>query len=66
MERMAGRFKRRLEAYAKKNKIPFLYSDAGGTQARKGGAVPSQGPGFHGNVLGAGRTCTGAGVGSGT
>ena len=29
MERMAGRFKRRLEAYAKKNKIPFLYCDAG-------------------------------------
>jgi len=26
LERMAGRFKRRLEAYAKKNKIPFLLS----------------------------------------
>jgi len=29
LERMAGRFKRRLETYAKKNKIPFLYCDAG-------------------------------------
>src|SRR6266704_2917918 len=29
LERMAGRFKRRLEAYAKKNKIPFLYCEAG-------------------------------------
>src|SRR5437016_732404 len=28
MERMAGRFKRRLEGYAKKNNIPFLYCEA--------------------------------------
>ena len=29
LERMAGRFKRRLEAHAKKNQIPFLYCEAG-------------------------------------
>jgi hypothetical protein len=29
MERMAGRFNRRLKAYAKKKKIPFVYCEAG-------------------------------------
>jgi hypothetical protein len=29
MQRMAGRFKRRLEGYAKKNKIPFLFCESG-------------------------------------
>lgn len=29
LERMAGRFKRRLEAYAKANKIPFLHCESG-------------------------------------
>jgi hypothetical protein len=29
LERMAGRFKRRLQAYAKKHKIPFVYCEMG-------------------------------------
>ena len=37
LERMAGRFKRRLEAYAKKNKIPFLYCEAGERKHEKAG-----------------------------
>src|SRR5207249_10717346 len=46
MERMAGRFKRRLEGYAKKNKIPFLYCDAGERKHEKAERYIPQDPDF--------------------
>ena len=51
MERMAGRFKRRLEAYAKKNKIPFLYCDAGERKHEKAEPYVPKDPDFTGMFL---------------
>ena len=65
LERMAGRFKRRLEAYAKKNKIPFLYCEAGERKHEKG-ELYSPGPAIRGGILDPGGTRAGACVGSGT
>jgi len=50
-ERMAGRFKRRLEAYAKKNKIPFLYCEAGERKHEKAEPYVPQDPDFKGVFL---------------
>jgi hypothetical protein len=51
MERMAGRFKRRLEGYAKKNKIPFLYCDAGERKHEKAEPYIPRDPDFKGIFL---------------
>ena len=51
MERMAGRFKRRLEAYAKKNKIPFLYCEAGERKHEKAEPYVPQDAKFKGVFL---------------
>ncbi|PYS38644.1 MAG: hypothetical protein DMG14_16885 [Acidobacteria bacterium] len=51
MERMAGWFKRRLEAYAKKNKIPFLYCDAGERKHEKAEPYVPKDPDFTGMFL---------------
>ena len=51
LERMAGRFKRRLEAYAKKNKIPFLYCEAGERKHEKAEPYIPQDPQFEGVFL---------------
>src|SRR5438552_290215 len=51
LERMAGRFKRRLEAYAKKNKIPFLLCEAGERKHEKAEPYVPQDSGFKGVFL---------------
>src|SRR5881409_542011 len=51
LERMAGRFKRRLEAYAKKNRIPFLYCKAGERKHEKAEPYIPQDPQFKGVFL---------------
>ncbi len=51
MERMAGRFKRRLEAYAKKNRIPFLYCEAGERKHEKAEPYVPQDANFKGVFL---------------
>src|SRR5260370_1549225 len=51
LERVAGRFKRRLEAYAKKNKIPFLLCEAGERKHEKAEPYLPQVPDFKGVFL---------------
>jgi hypothetical protein len=51
LERMAGRFKRRLEAFAKKNQIPFLYCEAGERKHEKAEPYVPQDPHFKGISL---------------
>jgi hypothetical protein len=51
MERMAGRFKRRLEGYAKKNNIPFLYCEAEERKHEKAEPYIPQAPDFKGVFL---------------
>jgi hypothetical protein len=51
LERMAGRFKRRLEGYTKKNKIPFLYCEAGERKHEKASPYIPQDPSFKGVFL---------------
>jgi len=65
LERMAGRFKRRLEAYAKKNKIPFLLCEAGERKHEKAEPYVPQDPDLR-SVPDPGWTRPSAGVGSRT
>ena len=51
MERMAGRFKRRLQAYATKNKIPFLYCEAGERKHETAEPYVPKDPAFKGVFL---------------
>ena len=51
LERMAGRFKRRLEAWAKKNKVPFLLCKAGERKHEKAEPYVPQDPKFNGVFL---------------
>ena len=51
LERMAGRFKRRLEAYCKKNRIPFLYCDAGERKHQKAEPYIPTSPDYKGIFL---------------
>jgi len=51
LERMAGRFKRRLEAYARKNRIPFLYCGAGERKHEKAEPYIPQDPDYKGVFL---------------
>jgi hypothetical protein len=51
IERMAGRFKRRLEGYCKKSKIPFLYCDAGERKHEKAEPYIPAEPGYKGIFL---------------
>lgn len=51
IERMAGRFKRRLEAYAKENKIPFLHCEVGERKHEKAQEFLPKDPQFKGVFL---------------
>src|SRR5712692_3643946 len=51
LERMAGRFKRRLEGYTKKSKIPFLYCDAGERKHEKAEPYIPTDPAYKGIFL---------------
>jgi hypothetical protein len=51
MERLAGRFKRRLEAYAKKNKIPFLLCENGERKHEKAEPYVPKDPEYKGVFL---------------